>query len=121
MLMRAIAAFVALPGIVAFALPIAIGISTGFPPQHAALAAVPLGCSPIVVRARILHCGTRYVGTLGSASAPGNHRPVSDFPKPHVLWGCYNSAGMVFALGLAHSGHLHCARFGRIPSSRCFV
>jgi protein-S-isoprenylcysteine O-methyltransferase Ste14 len=42
MLVRAIAAFVALPGIVAFALPIAIGVSTGLPVRYAALAAVPL-------------------------------------------------------------------------------
>jgi protein-S-isoprenylcysteine O-methyltransferase Ste14 len=42
MLFRAIAAFVALPGIVAFALPVAIGISTGHPMRYAALAAVPL-------------------------------------------------------------------------------
>jgi protein-S-isoprenylcysteine O-methyltransferase Ste14 len=42
MLIRAIAAFLALPGIVAFALPIAIGISTGRAVRHAVLAAVPL-------------------------------------------------------------------------------
>jgi len=49
MLMRAIAAFVALPGIVAFALPIAIGISAGFAARHAALAAVPLGLGVILL------------------------------------------------------------------------
>jgi protein-S-isoprenylcysteine O-methyltransferase Ste14 len=43
MLIRAIAAFLALPGIVAFALPMAIGISTGRAVRYAALAAVPLG------------------------------------------------------------------------------
>jgi hypothetical protein len=32
--------------------------------------------SSVVVRARILHCGTGYLGTLGSTSAPGNHRAV---------------------------------------------
>ena len=42
MLIRAIAAFIALPGIVAFALPIAIGISTNLAVQYPALAAVPL-------------------------------------------------------------------------------
>jgi protein-S-isoprenylcysteine O-methyltransferase Ste14 len=43
MLIRAIAAFVALPGIVAFALPVVIGIYTGLPMRHVALAAAPLG------------------------------------------------------------------------------
>ena len=42
MLIRAIAAFVALPGIVAFILPIFIGISTGLPVRNAALSAVAL-------------------------------------------------------------------------------
>jgi len=42
MLIRAIAAFVALPGVVAFALPIAIGISTGHPVHYVTLAALPL-------------------------------------------------------------------------------
>jgi protein-S-isoprenylcysteine O-methyltransferase Ste14 len=42
MLIRAIAAFVALPGIVAFILPISIGISTGPRAQYVAFAAVPL-------------------------------------------------------------------------------
>jgi protein-S-isoprenylcysteine O-methyltransferase Ste14 len=41
MLIRAIAAFVAMPGIVAFAMPIAVGMSAGRPPQHVA-AAVPV-------------------------------------------------------------------------------
>ena len=42
MLIRAIAAFVALPGIVAFIFPISIGISTGLPAQYVAFAAAPL-------------------------------------------------------------------------------
>jgi protein-S-isoprenylcysteine O-methyltransferase Ste14 len=42
MLIRAIAAFVALPGIIAFALPISIGISTGLPVRNVTLAIVPL-------------------------------------------------------------------------------
>jgi protein-S-isoprenylcysteine O-methyltransferase Ste14 len=41
-LIRAIAAFIALPGIVAFALPIWIGISTRLPARCVALAALPL-------------------------------------------------------------------------------
>ena len=42
MLIRAIAAFVALPGVVAFILPISIGIDTGLPVRHVAFAVVPL-------------------------------------------------------------------------------
>jgi protein-S-isoprenylcysteine O-methyltransferase Ste14 len=42
MLIRALAAFVALPGLVAFAIPIAIGVSAGHPAQHLVIAAVPL-------------------------------------------------------------------------------
>ncbi|HEY2531928.1 MAG TPA: isoprenylcysteine carboxylmethyltransferase family protein [Xanthobacteraceae bacterium] len=42
MLIRAIAAFVALPGVVAFALPITIGISAGGTVRFIAFAAVPL-------------------------------------------------------------------------------
>jgi protein-S-isoprenylcysteine O-methyltransferase Ste14 len=42
MLIRAIAAFVALPGVVAFILPIAIGISAGLPVQHTAFSAAAL-------------------------------------------------------------------------------
>jgi protein-S-isoprenylcysteine O-methyltransferase Ste14 len=42
MLIRAIAAFVALPGMVAFVLPVAIGTSTGRPVRCLGLAAVPL-------------------------------------------------------------------------------
>jgi protein-S-isoprenylcysteine O-methyltransferase Ste14 len=41
-LIRAVAAFIALPGIVAFILPISIGISTGLPVQYVAFATVPL-------------------------------------------------------------------------------
>jgi protein-S-isoprenylcysteine O-methyltransferase Ste14 len=42
MLVRAIAAFIALPGIVAFILPIFIGTSTGLPMRYLAFAAVPV-------------------------------------------------------------------------------
>jgi protein-S-isoprenylcysteine O-methyltransferase Ste14 len=42
MLIRAIAAFVALPGIVAFGLPVAIGTSAGSSVRHVGLAAAPL-------------------------------------------------------------------------------
>jgi protein-S-isoprenylcysteine O-methyltransferase Ste14 len=42
MLFRAIVAFVALPGVVAFAIPLAIGFSTHRPVRHGVLAAIPL-------------------------------------------------------------------------------
>src|SRR6267143_6308866 len=42
MLARAIAAFVALPGTFAFALPLTVGISTGRPLRHIGLGLVPL-------------------------------------------------------------------------------
>jgi protein-S-isoprenylcysteine O-methyltransferase Ste14 len=42
MLFRAIAAFIALPGLVAFAIPISIGASTNHPMRYRLLAAVPL-------------------------------------------------------------------------------
>jgi protein-S-isoprenylcysteine O-methyltransferase Ste14 len=70
MLIRAIAAFVALPGIVAFALPIAIGISTEGPVQHAALAAVPLCLGGIL----LLWCAREFYvagrGTLAPWDPP---------------------------------------------------
>jgi protein-S-isoprenylcysteine O-methyltransferase Ste14 len=42
MLFRAIAAFVALPGMVAFAIPVAIGLSSGRPVRHGIVAAILL-------------------------------------------------------------------------------
>jgi protein-S-isoprenylcysteine O-methyltransferase Ste14 len=42
MLFRAIIAFVSLPGMVAFAIPLAIGFSTGRPVRHGIIAAIPL-------------------------------------------------------------------------------
>ena len=42
MLFRAIAAFVALPGMVAFAIPLAVGLSSGRPVRHGIAAAIPL-------------------------------------------------------------------------------
>jgi hypothetical protein len=124
MLLRAIAAFVALPGIVAFALPVTIGISTGLPMRHAALAAAPLGLGIFL----LLWCVREFYvagrGTLaprGCTSAPGNHWAVSDFSKSYVHWRCYDFGGVVRALGFAHSNHLHCAFCVRVPPSRSFV
>jgi protein-S-isoprenylcysteine O-methyltransferase Ste14 len=42
MIFRAIAAFVALPGLVAFAIPIAIGMSAPYPVRQLGFAAIPL-------------------------------------------------------------------------------
>jgi protein-S-isoprenylcysteine O-methyltransferase Ste14 len=70
MLIRAIAAFVALPGIVAFVLPMTIGISSGFPVRHVALAAVPL-CLGVVL---LLWCVREFYvagrGTLAPWDPP---------------------------------------------------
>jgi protein-S-isoprenylcysteine O-methyltransferase Ste14 len=48
-LIRAIAAFVALPGLVAFALPITIGIFAGRPLRHVGLAAGVLGLGTVLL------------------------------------------------------------------------
>ena len=49
MLARAVAAFLALPGVVAFALPIAIGTSAGRPVQHAAAGALVLSLGTLLL------------------------------------------------------------------------
>ena len=72
MLIRAIAAFVALPGIVAFALPIAIGTSAGRPVQHVAIAAAVLGLGTLL----LLWCVREfYVAGRGTLApwAPPKH------------------------------------------------
>jgi protein-S-isoprenylcysteine O-methyltransferase Ste14 len=66
MLIRAIAAFVALPGIVAFALPLTIGICSGFPVRHVALGAVPL-CLGIIL---LLWCVREFYVAGRGTSAP---------------------------------------------------
>src|SRR5882762_2663086 len=72
MLIRAIAAFVALPGIVAFALPIAIGTSAGRPVQHVTIAAAVLGLGTLL----LLWCVREfYVAGRGTLApwAPPKH------------------------------------------------
>ncbi len=72
MLIRAMAAFVALPGIVAFALPIAIGTSAGRPVQHVAIAAAVLGLGTLL----LLWCVREfYVAGRGTLApwAPPKH------------------------------------------------
>lgn len=49
MLVRAILAFIALPGVVAFAAPLAIGISPGRPVQHAALGGAVLSLGTLLL------------------------------------------------------------------------
>src|SRR5579864_294677 len=70
MLARAIAAFLALPGVVAFALPIAIGTSAGRPVQHAAAGALVLALGTLL----LLWCVREFYvagrGTLAPWSPP---------------------------------------------------
>jgi protein-S-isoprenylcysteine O-methyltransferase Ste14 len=70
MLIRAIAAFVALPGIVAFAVPMAIGISAGLPVHSVALAVAPL-CFGVIL---LLWCVREFYvagrGTLAPWDPP---------------------------------------------------
>ena len=70
MLIRAIAAFIALPGVVAFGAPIAIGISAGRPVQHAALgsAVVCLGTLLLLWCVREFYVAGR--GTLAPWAPP---------------------------------------------------
>lgn len=70
MLIRAIAAFVALPGVVAFAAPIAIGIAPGRPAQRAAsgIAIVCLGTLLLLWCVREFYVAGR--GTLAPWAPP---------------------------------------------------
>ncbi len=70
MLIRAIAAFVALPGVVAFAAPIAIGTSAGRPVQHGAsgIAIVCLGTLLLLWCVREFYVAGR--GTLAPWAPP---------------------------------------------------
>lgn len=70
MLLRAIAAFVVLPGVVAFAAPIAIGVSAGRPARFLTAALVPLCAGTLL----LLWCVREFYvvgrGTLASWSPP---------------------------------------------------
>jgi protein-S-isoprenylcysteine O-methyltransferase Ste14 len=70
MLIRAIAAFLALPGMVAFAVPMAIGISAGLPVRNVELAAAPL-CFGVIL---LLWCVREFYvagrGTLAPWDPP---------------------------------------------------
>ena len=76
MLVRAIAAFVALPGIVAFVLPITVGTSAGRPVRHEAIAVVVLCLGTLL----LLWCVREfYVAGLGTLApwAPPRHLVTS--------------------------------------------
>lgn len=70
MLLRAITAFVAFPGLVAFAIPIAIGVTTHRPPQHPVLATalILIGTIVLVWCVREFYVAGR--GTLAPWSRP---------------------------------------------------
>lgn len=70
MLVRAITAFLMIPGVVAFAIPIATGVATRRPPQHEALALalILLGTSILVWCVREFYVAGR--GTLAPWARP---------------------------------------------------
>ncbi len=70
MLARAITAFVAIPGVVAFVIPIATGIVTARPPQHVplALALVSVGTATLLWCVREFYVAGR--GTLAPWARP---------------------------------------------------
>jgi protein-S-isoprenylcysteine O-methyltransferase Ste14 len=79
MLVRTIAAFVALPGMVGFALPIWIGISAGRPVRYMALAVVPLCLGTLL----LLWCMREFFVTGRGTLAPW------DPPEHLVTTGLY--------------------------------
>lgn len=70
MLFRALVAFVAVPGLVAFALPLAIGMSTEQPMRHRVLAAVPLCLGTILLLWCVLEFYNAGRGTLAPWDPP---------------------------------------------------
>jgi protein-S-isoprenylcysteine O-methyltransferase Ste14 len=70
MLFRAIVAFVALPGMVAFAIPLAIGLSNARPVRHGIIAAIPLTLGTLL----LLRCVREFYvagrGTLAPWDPP---------------------------------------------------
>ncbi len=70
MLIRAIAAFVALPGIVAFAVPIVIGISGNRPVRSLPLALVPLFLGALLLLWSVREFYVAGRGTLAHWSPP---------------------------------------------------
>ena len=70
MLLRAITAFVAMPGIVAFALPIGIGISAHRPMRYVPLAATVLALGTLLLLACVREFYVTGRGTLAPWSPP---------------------------------------------------
>jgi protein-S-isoprenylcysteine O-methyltransferase Ste14 len=70
MLLRAITAFLALPGVVAFTLPIVIGISTQRPMRYVALAATVLTLGTLVLLSCVREFYVAGRGTLAPWSRP---------------------------------------------------
>ena len=70
MLLRAIMAFVAMPGIVAFALPLGIGISTHDPTRYVPLAATVLALGTLLLLACVREFYVTGRGTLAPWSPP---------------------------------------------------
>ena len=70
MLLRAIMAFVAMPGIVAFALPIWIGISTHHPMRYVPLAGTVLALGTLLLLACVREFYVTGRGTLAPWSPP---------------------------------------------------
>ena len=112
MLLRAISAFIVLPGMVAFAIPIGIGASAGNPVQHS-VAAAAVVCAGTVL---LLWCvrefyvaGRGYARPLVAAEAPGGERAVPLYAQPDVRQRHHHCGRLERALGLAHA-HLLRAR-----------
>jgi protein-S-isoprenylcysteine O-methyltransferase Ste14 len=70
MLARAITAFVALPGMVAFAVPITMGISAGRPLRHIGLGLVPLGLGTLLLLWCVREFYVARRGTLAPWAPP---------------------------------------------------
>ena len=70
MLLRAIAAFVALPGMVAFTVPIAIGVSAGRPVRHAAAAVIALCLGTLLLLSCVREFYVAGRGTLAPWAPP---------------------------------------------------
>ncbi len=70
MLFRALAAFIALPGLVAFAIPISIGISTNHPMRYRLFAAIPLCLGTLLLLWCVLEFYNAGRGTLAPWDPP---------------------------------------------------
>jgi protein-S-isoprenylcysteine O-methyltransferase Ste14 len=107
MLLRALAAFLALPGMVAFVLPVWIGISSGRPPGHVAEAAVLL----CVGTAVLLWCVREFYAAGRGTLAPW------DPPRHLVTSGPYRLSRNPMYLGVV----LILAGWSALWSSRTLI